>query len=489
MGRIALCADADSLAHPQLMGLDDVSFEDAEWLALFSKAEEARRGVASSGDIDEVWVVSCDDMEPINLAAALKQDGAERRVFLVSDGMTGSCLSRARSAGLNGALTSEGFCRRYASERRVRRLPDGASHLDFGAEDDVVEEDFLSVGCDACKASSTDGIVAGAASSEELPGVRGGFPAAFSGESSSPRFPASFRATKGAGCLEALDACGSVVLVVTSAGGGAGKSAFSALAASALARQGMKTLLVDGDFANGDSALVSGEKNPVHFDELLHDDEICPDGGLLDALTSCSAGYAVVAAPERIEVGEAVRLLLPQAVDAFSRRFEAVVVNADSCWDELKVALLERSTHAVCLVDQRMSSVRLSQRIMSLCARCGVAATSLEFALNKTSKEALLSTIDVSCALQGARVFDLAYGGRVVEELLGMGMPRALFDEGNAFCESVEGLLSQLIPEAFVRSSSSSEGKKRRRGFFGQGLSRMRAVSGEEGDGFGYRAS
>lgn len=488
MGRIALCADADSLAHPQLMGLDDVSLEGVDWLALFSKAEEARLGLASSEDIDEVWVVSCDDMEPINLAAALKRDGVERRVFLVSDGMTGSCLSRARSAGLNGALTSEGFCRRYASERCVRRLPDGASHLDFAAEDDVVEEDFLSVGRDAREDPSAGEAASGGSSSSDLPGVRGGLPAAFSGESSS-RSLASFRAGRGADGLGAADACGSVVLVVTSAGGGAGKSAFSALAASVLARQGMKTLLVDGDFANGDSALVSGEKNPVHFDELLHDDEIFPDGASLDALTSCSAGYSVVAAPERIEVGEAVRPLLPQAVDAFSRRFEAVVVNADSCWDELKVALLERSTHAVCLVDQRMSSVRLSQRIMSLCARCGVAAASLEFALNKTSKEALFSTIDVSCALQGARVFDLAYGGRIVEELLGMGMPRALFDEGNAFCEGVEGLLSQLIPEAFTRCPSSSEGRKRRRGLFGQGLSRMRAASGEEGDGFGYRAS
>lgn len=490
MGRIALVADLESLKHPQLIGLDDVSLEDGGWLALFSGAEEARVGVASSGDIDEVWVVSCDGMEPINLAAALKRDGADKRVFLVSDGMSGSCLSRARAAGLNGALTREGFRRRYASERRVRRLSDGVSHLDFAAADDVVEEDFSSAEPGEREVFSADEpapyVPLASAVCAPAPSCALSAP---SGDASLPETCASLRGAVRTGKDKGADACGSVVLVVTSAGGGTGKSAFSALAACVLSAQGKKTVLVDGDFANGDSALVSGEKDPMRFDELIVDGAVCEDEGRLEALAPCSSGYAVLASPERIEVGEAVRPLLPQMVELLSRSFEAVVVNADSCWDEHKVALLECGTHAVCLVDQRMSSVRLGQRVVSLCARCGVAATSLEFVLNKTSKEALFSTIDVSCALQGARVFDLPDGGRVVEELLGMGMPRALFDEGNALCKGVEELLSQLVPEAFVRSGSSLGGKKRRRGLFGQGFSRAKAGFGEEGGGFGYRAS
>lgn len=489
MGRIALCADLEALEHPSLMGLDDVSLEECGWLALYSDARTAREEIASSADIDEVWVVSCGGMEPINLAASLKRDKEERRVFLVSDAATGSCLSRARAAGINGTLTVEGFCRRYASERRVRgfsheALPDGLAAGDtpassracegkaggllsvpvvspapsagpvlLASEDDIVEEDFLPADCSLS-------VKAGDA------------------------FSAGF------GRELAFGASGGVVLAVTSAGGGAGKSSLSVVAASVLARRGIRTVLLDGDFAGGDSALLSGEKAPVRFDELFGSDAaLAADAGRFD-LPSRPAGYALVAAPERIEVGEAARPLLPQAVGLLSSRFDAVVVNADACWDGGKVALLERSTHALCLVDQRMSSVRLSQRIVSLCARCGVAATSMNFVLNRVSKDAAFSAIDVSCALQGARVFELADGGRVVEELLGMGMPLSLLEEGNAFCASVEALLQELLPELFdCLPPESGGGKSRRRGFLGQGFRKVKAGSSKGGEGYGNRAS
>lgn len=489
MGRIALCADLEALEHPSLMGLDDVSLEGCDWLALYSDARTAREEIASSADIDEVWVVSCRGMEPINLAASLKRDKEERRVFLVSDAATGSCLSRARAAGINGTLTVEGFCRRYASERRVRGfsrealpgepVPEGAPvssrgcggaaggpllvpavFLDSSAglsllasEDDIVEEDFLPA-------------------DPSIPGRGGGSP------------------LSGSGRELVSETSGGVVLAVSSAGGGAGKSALSVIAASFLARRGIRTVLLDGDFAGGDSALLSGEKAPVHFDELFGPDTALAANAECFDLPSCPAGYALVAAPERIEVGEAARPFLPQAVSLLSSRFDAVVVNADACWDEAKVALLERSTHALCLVDQRMSSVRLSQRIVSLCARCGVAATSMNFVLNRVSKEAAFSSIDVSCALQGARVFELADGGRVVEELLGMGMPLSLLEEGNAFCSSVEALLQELLPELFGCSPVGfGGGKSRRRGFLGQGFRRVKTGASRGGEGCGNRAS
>ena len=35
---------------------------------------------AKSASIEEIWVVSCPDVEPINLAAAVKRDNPRRRV-------------------------------------------------------------------------------------------------------------------------------------------------------------------------------------------------------------------------------------------------------------------------------------------------------------------------------------------------------------------------------------------------------------------------
>lgn len=488
MGRIALCADLETLEHPSLVGLDDVALEGCDWLALYSDARTAREEIASSDDIDEVWVVSCGGMEPINLAAGLKRDKEERRVFLVSDAATGSCLSRARAAGINGTLTVEGFCRRYASERRVR----GSSRED-SPSGSAVEDASLTCSCDG----DSGGLLS-------VPTV---IPVPSAGASllvseddivEEDFLPAdSPLSGKGGGSLPpelgyglAPVTSGGMVLAVTSAGGGAGKSALSVVVASVLARRGIKTVLLDGDFAGGDSALLSGEKAPVRFDELFGSNSTSAAAVEQLDLPLSPAGYALVAAPERIEVGEAARPLLPQAVNLLSLRFGAVVVNADACWDEEKVALIERSAHALCLVDQRMSSVRLSQRIVSLCARCGVAATSMSFVLNKVSKDAAFSSIDVSCALRGVRVFELADGGRIVEELLGMGMPLSLLDEDNAFCISVEALLQELLPELFgCLPGGPGGGKSRRRGFLGQGFRRAKAASPKGGEGYGNRAS
>lgn len=460
MSRIALCADAESVARPEMVGLDGEALGAAEWLAVFSEPALARDGISRADDIDEVWVVSCDGMEPINLAAALKGDCADRRVFLVTDAATGSCLSRAQSAGLSGTLTSEGFSRRYASEKRKRL--GAAGFASNGAAlreskvllaDDVDEEDFLPM--------------------PAQPG-RPTVPRPAFGDGALPRAQ---------GLAEEMGRA--AVVTVSSAGGGAGKSAFAVIAACLLAERGLKTVLLDGDFTCADAAALSGEHQPVTFDGLA---EGVPEGALLPNAN----GYAVVAAPERIEVGEALREALPQRLAALSHRFDAVVVNADAAWDERKVALLECSTHTVCLVDQRMSSVRLAQRISSLCERCGVASSAVTFALNRCSKDAPFSSIDVSCALQGRPVLELAEGGRIVEELLGVGQPTSLVEEGNAFCRSVEAALAQLLPDLMAERSANGAREARkagRRTLFASGLFGAKPLMGKGGGAHGHGAS
>ena len=77
--RVLLCADGQSLANPVLLGLSDERLDSIPWLACVSSAESCRRTARAISSLEELWVVSCDDMDSINVAAALKRDDPERR--------------------------------------------------------------------------------------------------------------------------------------------------------------------------------------------------------------------------------------------------------------------------------------------------------------------------------------------------------------------------------------------------------------------------
>ena len=120
MPLVALCADETSMAHPELIGLADEQLFAQPWLRLFTSGSEIRTFLRHDRAVDEVWVVSCDDVEPINLAATIKGDRGDVRVCLVSFQGTGSLRSRASAANIDATLTRQAFVTRYAAFKRVR---------------------------------------------------------------------------------------------------------------------------------------------------------------------------------------------------------------------------------------------------------------------------------------------------------------------------------------------------------------------------------
>ena len=115
MPLVALCADEASMAHPELIGLADEQLFAQPWLRLFTSGSEIRTFLRHDRAVDEVWVVSCDDVEPINLAATIKGDRGDVRVCLVSFQGTGSLRSRASAANIDATLTRQAFVTRYAA--------------------------------------------------------------------------------------------------------------------------------------------------------------------------------------------------------------------------------------------------------------------------------------------------------------------------------------------------------------------------------------
>lgn len=450
MSRIALCADSESLRHPALIGLDDVSFEALPWVRVLSGAREARAYVQASPSVQEAWVVSSDDMAAINLAAALKRDRAALAVFLVLFESTGSALSRAKSAGLNGALSKKEFVERFALEnRKGLNAPGEDGEVDFEGfwGDDELCDVLGPEGAAAAKLAHHFGataapVVATASASAAAPAL--GAPVAvspsFAPEKKAP-VPLSLPLSE-QGCRASAVAAGSsaFVISVVSGSGGAGKSAVAAVLAAAAKRRGLCVLALDCDLQFGDLHELLGVKDPATVEDALRDPSV------LDAPRGPQGSLSLLAAPSRLERAEIVAPSLGLLIDEALPRFDVVVVNTGSSWTEGHAVLIERSACTLFLVDQRASSVRACVHALDLCARCGIATGSFLYAVNRCARGALFTSVDVSCALKGAHVVELKDGGGVVEELLGAGMVDELLAARNDFCESVDKVLDEVLP-------------------------------------------
>ena len=207
--KVLLCADEESARHPELIGLREENLLEQPWLAVRTTAREARDLAAKSASIEEIWVVSCPDVEPINLAAAVKRDNPRRRVSMLCSQPSGSLHSRTKAAGIDETMTHQVLAERYAARKRQVRA------LASGSRDSKRETG-------PCAVPRTGSV---------LPK-----PVVPSGEK---------RAT---------------LITVVSGSGGAGKSAVSAVAAATLASAGIKTLLLDCDFQFGDMRELLGAK-------------------------------------------------------------------------------------------------------------------------------------------------------------------------------------------------------------------------------------
>lgn len=446
MGKtVVLCADAESLHNPALLGLAGENLPVQPWLEAVSDAHEARRYLRGAADIQEVWVASSNEMDPINLAAALKRDTRARPVYLLAAADNGSLRSRAATAGIDGVIDARELANRYALRKaggRTRAASTGA-------------------------VPNTSGGTAGAAARQEAAGEWSG--AASDARPTAVGEPARQRKAtvpviervseqaqaadvrQRARCMPATGrASGAYVLTVASASGGTGKSTIAVLSALIAQSLGYRTLLLDADMQFGDAAQLLSAERPLRIDQVAEDPlrlgGLAPQGDM----------PALLAAPSGVEDAERIGGQLIDVLAAVRERFDVVVVNTGSFWLEQHVRLLEASSNTLFLVDQRPTSLKATKRALELCARCGVASAPFLFAVNRCARSGLLTSLDISCALNGAKVVELKDGGAEVEELMGAGLAPELPRARNELCLSLEAFLVDILPQGRDRAGQVS---------------------------------
>ncbi|MEG0071283.1 MAG: chromosome partitioning protein ParA [Raoultibacter sp.] len=455
MSEVVLCADTESLKDPRLIGLEGENLCAQPWLRVFADACQARHYLRQHQKPHEVWVASSDNVDPINLAAALKRDSSENKVYLLAFQGSGSLKSRVNAAKIDGLLSRAVFAQYYGRRKQVfspqqsgvmgkapvqttdtlppkdcavqlasrqrTRLPQ--SHFGKGLDSEFLRDLDL---------KRTSGAPSSACQQTVSPGSNAVTETLLSEER-----PCSIKAAANPPTAVGKQA---FVLAVASASGGAGKSTVAALAAAFAQGLGHKTLLIDADLQFGDEQFLLGIEHPLTIDGALRDfarfEKLKPENGL----------PALLAAPPHLEHSETVSAELPRILAFAKNHFDVIVVNTGAFWVEQHALLLEQATKALFLVDQRPSSLRACNHALELCARCGIATQPFLFAVNRCARGSMFSSIDVSCGLRGAHVVELKEGGREVDELLGAGMPLELIRAENALCVSLESLLVDLLP-------------------------------------------
>ena len=360
-------------------------------------------------DIEEAWVVSCADVEPINLAAAVKADNPALTVLLVDFEGSGSLRSRAREAEIDAVLDRASFVQRYGQmKQRNGRVT-------------VLDAPRVTI--------------------EQVPPATLALP---------ERAP-----------LAAVSRSGGMLIPVVGGSGGVGKSSVATVAACLARNRGKRRLLLDFDLQFGDIALMAGQGTALAIDEAV----ALPMK--LEQELAKQAPLTVLAAPARLEAAEAVVKAAPALLARLCDAYEVIIANTGAAWAEQHAVLLERSSAALFLVDQRASSLRACRHALELCARCGIATGPFHFALNRCAKGAPFSAADASSALQGAVVHELRDGGRDVEEYLSAGAPDDLIASGNEFCLSVGKVLDELLPPT-PATASPLVPRTEERGAFGR---------------------
>lgn len=439
MDRFLLCADKESLMHPNLIGLDAEVLESYGWLMTTSDPLEARKIWLGSCAPDHAWVVGSDSMPALNLAAGLASDRNASDVMLVLFDPSGSAMSKAQAAGIKRVLGAPEFCSAFASEKlRMRRMRKGR---------EAPNEHGMQIG-EVDKPQRPSKLVIPTIQLTEDPGR------------SSQRGAQGLRTPSSSATAKSM--------AFLSGSGGVGKSTLCAISALAASSMGYRCAALDLDMQFGDLRALLGGARSISIEDLLERGS--------DALTELDVASnempALIGNPCKPERAEEITEHIDALLDMCLEKFEFLCLNTGSNWGEMQARILERCSFPVFVMDQRASSIRSCKNALDLCSRMGIASNTFCYALNKCKRSAPFTGIDIAVALDGVHVHELSDGGSDVEELLGAGLAKELFQDKNPLCESVSGMLESIAPNAGLSRKPIKHAGKR---------SRRASLVGEEG--------
>lgn len=420
--RALICLDSELQGRLDRIGLD-CDFIRNNDVILESCGAKARSIAKNLNDLSNVLIVSSDDLDAINLAAAIKHDNSDMPVYLVVNKLSGSLRSRTEACGLNDVVdfsTLRSLIEKKEMPRDDSEEKPQPRDFDYEHDMEVDEPYLLSPYMD--DESYLD-------------------PPDIDKNSFVPKIES--------GCW---------VMSVFSGSGGAGKSTVAALSAQLFKSLGYKTMLLDFDLQFGDL------KNAFKGAPVLASEEVAKDISKLSTTQDFDSEFPVIlSSPSRLELCEVVANRMTDIVGESSRFAEIIVINTGSCWSDIHADLLKMSSMSLFLIDQRVSSVRGCKHALDLASRLNISSQPFRFALNRCCKKSTLSSSDVAPAFGGCEVFELSEGGIDVEEKMCLGSAIDLVKQRNSLATSLFEMLKDVCPLSFDKQKEDGRRRKRAR--------------------------
>lgn len=394
---VLFCADSTTLQHPEFLGVQEHDF-DRSVFTTCSLAEQARSFVNGRHDLSEVWIAGADDIDALNLGAAIKQDRAGVYVRVLASNKTGSMISKAERAGIDSVLNVEEFATLYYK-------------MISTTKNSLIQ------------------------SSESRPQA---------GISSAPQISAC--TDKQVAPVNANCWCSCVV----GTNGGCGKSSLSSVYASLVSALEKSTLVIDADIIFGDmKRIIKGAKSASISDVLQ-------DTSIIENLAAKSTGGipALIYPSEAIEVAEEERGHIVEIIKQCRNYFDCIVINTSNSVDEILIDIMNECSANLFVLDQRPTCIENVRKIRDLAGKMNMSEQTFSFCLNRCSRNAIYRPSDICSALNVNSVFQLDEGGENVEELLSNGEMLTLLEEKNEFAKSVFEMICQTYPPCMTNKTS-----------------------------------
>ena len=408
MNKCLLCIASESVNNSESFG---GTFQNIpkEKLRIETSGEQARKIAGSSSDIHSIYVISCDDLDSINLAAAIKHDNPEKKVNLIVDRDSGSLKSRTQACGIDRILTHQNFAEALKKDIDAEILQcKGADSLQVLPNNEADVQALSASGC------------------------------VYDQEPTGSQYDLRVDSQV---CQNAEYKTSCWVMSVFSGSGGAGKSTVSAISAQLFASMGYKTLLVDCDLQFGDLKEAFKKVNFASIDRIAEAPE-----KMSSLCDESKDSLLVLQAPRCLESSEVVAPKITELLLCASQTFDVIVVNTGSCWSDVHANLMKISSLSLFLIDQRVSSVRGCRHALELAERLNISSQSFKFALNRCCKKSALCASDIQPTLGGCEVFELAEGSLEVEEKMCLGLVIDLVRHRNPLSMSVFEMLKSTCP-------------------------------------------
>ena len=227
--------------------------------------------------------------------------------------------------------------------------------------------------------------------------------------------------------------------------GGVGRTTIAFNLSVAAARQGHRTVLVDGSIQFADlRALLRVPADAPSILDLPTDRVVESD--LAEVLWRDPSGIDILLAPPRIEMAEMVTTRDVEKVLSLLRRlYDAVIIDMSVALDELNLVLLDRVETILEIVTYDSTTIHNTIALADTFRAIGYPASKVQYLVNRADANGGIAPADLEKALGRVPEHVVRSEGAVVVAANNQGVPFVLSDPGAGVSGDIDRVAASLL--------------------------------------------